>query len=134
MIEETLVIVKPDATARGLTDEILARFEAAGFEVVQQRRERPTEEFFHQLYAEHSAKPHFPALLAYMMSGEACFVRLRREDAIEEARCLVGPTDPDDAPEGTIRGDIGIDFRRNSVHAADCAASAKRELALAFPD
>jgi len=132
-MQETLIIIKPDATARGLAGEIIARLEAAGFEVVERRRDRPPEELFRQLYAEHSDKPHFPKLMAYMMSGEVCFLRVRREDAIEQARLLEGPTDPKDAPAGTIRGDLGIDFRRNSVHASDSLETARRELDLVFP-
>ena len=132
-MQETLVIIKPDATARGLTGEIIARFEDAGFEVVERRSERPPEELFLELYAEHRDKPHFPKLIAYMMSGEVCFLRRRREDAIEQARALEGPTDPDDASAGTIRGDLGIDFRRNSVHASDSPETARRELDLVFP-
>ena len=132
-MQETLIIIKPDATARGLAGEIIARLEGAGFEVVERRRERPPEELFRQLYAEPPIKPQSKLMTAYMMSGEVCFLRVRREDAIEQARLLEGPTDPEDAPAGTIRGDLGIDFRPNSVHASDSPDTARRELDLVFP-
>lgn len=134
MMQETLAIIKPDATARGLTGEIVSRFERAGFEIVQMRCEQADEGLFRELYAEHSHKPHFEQLIAAVTSGLVCFLRLRREDAIQQARVLVGPTDPEDAPAGTIRGDLALDFRHNSVHASDSERSARRELTLVFGD
>ena len=133
-MQETLAIIKPDATARGLTGEIIARFERAGFEVVQMRCEPASEELFRRLYAEHAHKPHFDMMIAAVTAGEVCFLRLRREDAVAQARRLVGPTDPADAAPGTLRGDYGIDFRHNSVHTADSEEAAERELRLVFGD
>ena len=133
-MQETLVIIKPDATSRGLIGEIVSRFERSGFEVVEMRCERHSEELFRRLYAEHAHKPHFEQMIAAVTDGVACFLRLRREDAVAQARQLVGPTDPADAPPGTLRGDLGVDFRHNSVHAADSQQAAERELRLVFGD
>ncbi len=132
MMQETLVVIKPDATARGLMGEIISRFERSGLQIVQMRAEPPDEALFRQLYAEHAHQPHFEQLIAAVTSGLVCFLRLRGEDAVQRARALVGPTDPAVAPKGTIRGDLGVDFRHNSVHASDSEKSAQRELALVF--
>lgn len=131
-MEETFVIVKPDAVERGLVGEIISRFEAAGFEIVRMRFEEPDPEFFRRFYVEHQGRPHFPRLIEYMTSGPSCFVEFRRENAVERARMLVGSTDPADAMPGTIRGDMGLDLPRNSVHAADCQDAAVREIGLVF--
>ncbi|MFW5868519.1 MAG: nucleoside-diphosphate kinase [Armatimonadota bacterium] len=131
-MEETLVIVKPDAVERGLVGEIISRFEAAGFEIARMRFGDFGEGLMQDLYAEHEAKPHFPRLIAYMTSGPCCYLELRREGAIERARALVGNTDPAEAAAGTIRGDMGLDLPRNSVHASDCADAARCEIDLIF--
>jgi len=133
-MEDTLVIVKPDAVKRGLVGEIISRFEAAGFEIVRMRFGDVSEDLIHRLYAEHEGKPHFPRLIAYMTSGPSCFMQLKRESAIERARMMVGETDPDEAAPGTIRGDMGLDLPRNSVHASDCGDAAQRETGLIFGD
>lgn len=132
-MEETLIIIKPDATSRKLVGEIISRFESAGFIIVQLLYGSPSRELMAEFYAEHQGKDFYEGLLEFMTSGVACFMRLGREDAIERARALVGPTDPAEAPAGTIRGDLGLDVRRNSVHASDSAQSAEREIALIFP-
>ena len=131
-MDRTLVIVKPDAVQRGLVGEVISRFEAAGFEIVRMRLGRPSGELVRRFYSEHEGKPHFARLVTYMDSGPSCFAELRREGAIEQARALCGATDPDDAAPGTIRGDLGIDLPRNSVHASDAPGSAEREIALIF--
>ena len=133
-MEETLVIVKPDATERGLAGRVIARFEDAGFEIAQMRGEVPPWELMAEFYAEHKGKDFYEPLLDFMTSGLACFMRLRREGAISGARALAGPTDPAEAPAGTIRGDFGLSVRKNSVHAADSPESAARELRLIFPE
>jgi len=133
-VERTLVIVKPDGTARGLVGRILSRFEGAGFAPVALRCTRFTEELARQFYAEHEGKPFFAPLIAYMTSGPVALLGLEREQAIERARQLCGKTNPLEAAPGTIRADYGLDGRRNTVHASDSAASARRELALVLPE
>jgi nucleoside-diphosphate kinase len=131
-MEETLVIVKPDAVGRGLVGEIISRLERAGFEIVRMRYENPARELIEHFYQEHREKPHFPRLVEYMASGPSCFIRLRRDDAVQRARSLVGDTDPTCARPGTIRGDLGLGLPRNTVHAADCSDAAAREIELIF--
>ena len=131
-MEDTLVIVKPDAVARGMVGEIISRFEAAGFEIVRLRFESPDASLIRRFYAEHQDRPHFDRLVKYMTSGPSCFAQLRRDEAVEQARRLVGATDPTCAAPGTIRGDVGLDLPRNSVHASDCLDAAAREIGLIF--
>lgn len=131
-MEDTLIIIKPDAVERGLVGEIISRFEAAGFEIKRMDFRRPGENLIQRFYQEHRDKPHFGRLVKYMTSGASCFVWLRREGAIERARELVGDTDPACAAAGTIRGDLGLDLPRNSVHASDCREAAATEIALIF--
>ena len=132
--ERTLVIVKPDGTARRLVGEIISRFEAAGFTLVALRLTAFTEELARQFYAEHEGKEFFEPLIAYMTSGPVALLGLEREQAIERARQLCGKTNPLDAAPGTIRADYGLDRRRNTVHASDSPTSANRELALVLPE
>jgi nucleoside-diphosphate kinase len=131
-MEETLVIIKPDAVQRGLVGEIISRFEAVGFEIAQMRLAEPDERLLRRFYEEHEGESYFPRLIAYMCSGPSCFLRLRRDAAVERARMLLGDTDPASAAPGTIRGDVGLDLPRNSVHASDCAVAASREVGLIF--
>ncbi len=133
-MEETLVIVKPDATGRKLTGRIISVFEEAGFEILQMRCEVPLREMMAEFYAEHKGREFYEPLLDFMTSGLACFIRLQREDAICRARGLAGPTEPAQAPAGTIRGDFGLNVRMNSVHASDSPESAAREIRLVFPE
>jgi len=132
--ERTLVIVKPDATARGLTGQIIARFEAAGFALVALRYQRLAEEAVREFYAEHRGKEFYEPLVAFMTSGPVALVGLERDGAIERARQLCGKTNPLEAAPGTIRADYWLDGRRNTVHASDSPASAQRELALVLPE
>ena len=127
--EQTLIIVKPDAVERRLIGEILGRFEAAGMAVRQMRMlqlDRPQAEGF---YAEHTGKPFFEGLVSYMTSGPCVVALLEGEAAIAGARALMGATNPAHADPGTIRGDLGLDNTRNSVHGSDSPASAAREIA-----
>ena len=133
-MEETLVIVKPDATGRSLTGRIISAFEDGGFEIVRMRCEVPARDLMAEFYAEHKGKEFYEPLLDFMTSGLACFMRLRREGAVSRARGLAGPTDPAEAAAGTIRGDFGLNVRMNSVHASDSPESAAREIRLIFPE
>ena len=132
--ERTLVIVKPDGTARGLVGEIISRFEGAGFALVALRYTAFTPELARQFYAEHDGKPFFEPLIGYMTSGPVALLGLERDQAIERARQLCGKTNPLEAAPGTIRADHGLNGQRNTVHASDSPASAQRELALVLPE
>ncbi|HHW50079.1 MAG TPA: nucleoside-diphosphate kinase [Pseudoclavibacter sp.] len=135
-IEETLVLIKPDGVARGLTGEILARLERKGFVLADIRLVHPTRELLEQHYAEHQGKPFFPALVDFMASGPIVAIRLQGQRVIEGVRILTGSTNPATAAAGTIRGDLGRDWgtdvQQNLVHASDSPESAARELALWF--
>ena len=103
--EETLVLVKPDGVARGLTGAILARIEAKGYSLVDIRLVEPDRETLERHYAEHEGKPFYEPLLEFMMSGPSVAIRLAGNRVIEGFRSLAGTTDPTTAAPGTIRGD-----------------------------
>jgi nucleoside-diphosphate kinase len=132
--ERTLVLIKPDAVRRGLVGEILGRFERKGLAVVELVQRRMDAELADQHYAEHVAKPFYPPLKAFMTGGPLVALILEGDGAIDVVRALVGVTDGRKAAAGTIRGDFSLSNRENLVHASDSADSAKREIALWFPD
>lgn len=135
-VEETLVLVKPDGVARGLTGQILARIEAKGYALVDIRLVQADRELLEQHYAEHAGKPFYEPLVEFMMSGPTVAIRVTGNRVIEGFRSLAGTTDPTTAAPGTIRGDLGRDWglavQQNLVHGSDSAESAARELALWF--
>jgi len=133
-IEATLLIVKPDGVRRGLVGEILRRVEAKGLtiEALDMRViERATAE---EHYGEHRDKPFFGELFDFITSGPVVVGKLSGESAITGWRNLMGPTDPADAPPGSIRGDLATVIGENIVHGSDSAESAARELKLFFGD
>ncbi len=132
--ERTLVIVKPDGVARGLTGEILSRFEKKGFSIVGLKVVLVDKGTAEKHYAEHSAKPFFPSLLSFITCGPAVVVCLEGNGAIGVVRGLVGPTSGLKAPPGTIRGDFALSGQNNLIHASDSPESAQRELALWFKE
>ena len=136
-IERTLILVKPDGVARGLSGSILARVEAKGYVVVAVDLRVPTRELLGQHYAEHEGKPFFAALVDFMSSGPVLAVVAEGQRVIEGFRALAGATDPTKALPGTIRGDLGRDWgeavQKNLVHGSDSVESATREIALWFP-
>lgn len=134
--EETLILVKPDGVARGLTGEILRRVEAKGYRIADLRMVTASRELLAEHYAEHEGKPFFEPLLEFMSSGPIVAVRAEGNRVIEGFRALAGTTDPTMAAPGTIRGDLGRDWgvavQQNLVHGSDSTLSAERELALWF--
>lgn len=134
--EETLILVKPDGVARGLTGEILRRVEAKGYTIVDLRMVNAPRELLEAHYEEHQGKPFFEPLVEFMMSGPIVAVRAEGNRVIEGFRSLAGATDPTVALPGTIRGDLGRDWglnvQQNLVHGSDSTLSAERELALWF--
>ena len=135
-IEETLVLVKPDGVARGLTGEILRRIEAKGYALVDIRLVQADQELLGKHYEEHVGKPFYEPLVSFMESGPVVAIRLAGNRVIEGFRSLAGTTDPTTAAPGTIRGDLGRDWglavQQNLVHGSDSPESAARELALWF--
>jgi nucleoside-diphosphate kinase len=132
MIEETLVIVKPDAVRRGLIGEVLSRIERKGLRIDEMRMLRIDRDLAERHYAEHSERPFFSELVDFITSGEVVVARVSGEKAVAVVRTLMGPTDPAEAPPGTIRGDYGVVITENLVHGSDSLESAKRELDLFF--
>ncbi|MGW9020804.1 nucleoside-diphosphate kinase [Leucobacter chromiiresistens] len=134
--EETLILVKPDGVARGLTGEIIRRIEAKGYRLTDLRFVAPDRELLAAHYAEHEGKPFYEPLLDFMSSGPSVAIRAQGERVIEGFRSLAGTTDPTTAAPGTIRGDLGRDWgervQQNLVHGSDSPESAARELALWF--
>src|ERR671916_959031 len=132
-MERTLILVKPDAFARGLTGEIVARFERKGLTIVAMRHMQVTEDLAKQHYAEHEGKPFFGELVEFITSGPIVAMVLEGQDAVKAARQVIGATNPLEAVSGSIRGDYAIEIGQNMVHGADSDESAEREANLFFP-
>lgn len=136
--ERTLVLVKPDAFARGLTGEVLRRIEAKGYRLAALEIRTPTEEMLAQHYAEHAGKPFYDSLIRFMSSGPVTAAVVEGVRCIEGFRSLAGPTDPTHARPGSIRGDLGRDWgegsTQNIVHGSDSPESAALEIGIWFPD
>ena len=130
--QRTLSIIKPDAVARNLIGEIIARFEKNGLRVVAARMLRLSREQAGGFYAEHEGKPFYNDLVAYMTSGPVVVQVLEGDDAIARNRQLMGATNPRNAEPGTIRADFAESVEANAVHGSDSAASAEREIAYFF--
>ena len=133
-MDRTLILVKPDAFARGLTGEIIARFERKGLKIVALKHMRATDDLAKQHYAEHAERPFFGELVAFITSGPLVAMVLEGQDAITAARQLIGATNPLEAATGSIRGDFAIEVGQNMVHGSDSPESAAREVKLFFGD
>lgn len=130
--ESTLLIVKPDGVRRGLIGEVLRRIEAKGMAIEQMRMETIDRATAEEHYGEHVEKPFFGELVDFITGGPVVLARITGESAISVCRRLMGPTDPIDAPPGTIRGDFATAITQNIVHGSDSTESATRELKLFF--
>lgn len=132
--EQTLVLIKPDALRRGLVGEIIGRFERKGLAIEALVLRRMDADLADRHYAEHLDKPFYPPLKAFMTGHRLIAMIVSGDRAIEVVRGLTGATDGRAAAAGTIRGDLSLSNRENLVHASDSAESAKREIALWFPE
>jgi nucleoside-diphosphate kinase len=132
-MERTLILIKPDAFARGLTGEIIGRFERKGLRLAAINQLTMTRELAEQHYAEHAGKPFFDDLVEFITSGPLISLVLEGEEAIRAARQMIGATDPLEASPGSIRGDYAVVIRYNMVHGSDSPESAAREIGLFFP-
>jgi nucleoside-diphosphate kinase len=133
-VDRTLILVKPDAFARGLTGEIIARFERKGLTIVALKHVQVAEDLAKQHYAEHAERPFFGELVAFITSGPLVAMVLEGQDAITAARQVIGATNPLEATTGSIRGDFAIEVGQNMVHGSDSPESGAREAALFFPE
>jgi nucleoside-diphosphate kinase len=133
-MERTLILIKPDAFARGLSGEIVARFERKGLRIVALRHMTVGDDLARRHYAEHEGKPFFGELVEFITSGPILAMVLEGDEAITAARQVIGATNPLEAAPGSIRGDFAIAVGQNMVHGSDSAESGRRETALFFPD
>ena len=133
-MERTLILVKPDAFARSLTGEIIARFERKGLRLAGMRQLTMERGLAERHYAEHEGKPFYEELVSFITSAPLVAMVLEGEEAITAARQVIGATNPLEASSGSIRGDYAIAVGQNMVHGSDSVASAQREVALFFPD
>src|SRR5213592_4130286 len=133
-MDRTLILVKPDAFARGLTGEIIARFERKGLRIVALKYMQMDKDLASQHYAEHEGKPFFGELVDFITSGSLIAMLLEGYEAVVAARQVIGATNPLEAAPGSIRGDFALEVGQNMVHGSDSNESAAREAKLFFPD
>ena len=133
MTERTLSIIKPDAVAKNVIGQIVARFEGAGLKVVAARLTQLSQADAEAFYAVHKARPFFKDLVSFMISGPVFVQVLEGEGAILKNRDLMGATDPKKAEKGTIRADFADSIDANAVHGSDAAETAANEIAFFFP-
>ncbi|KAJ8097469.1 nucleoside diphosphate kinase [Lipomyces tetrasporus] len=130
--EQTFIAIKPDGVQRGLISPIISRFEQKGYKLVGIKLTQPTKPLLEEHYADLTAKPFFPGLVNYMLSGPVCAMVWEGKDVVKTGRVLLGATNPLAAGPGTIRGDFAIDVGRNVCHGSDSVESAKKEIGLWF--
>jgi nucleoside-diphosphate kinase len=133
-VERTLILIKPDATRRGLAGEILRRFEARGLELRAARLVRVGRDLAERHYDVHREKPFFGELVEFITSGTTLALVLEGEGAIATCRSTIGATNPADASPGSIRGDLALSMPDNLVHGSDSPETAAAEVALWFGD
>lgn len=131
-MQDTYMMVKPEAFAAGNLADILSMVAANGFEIVRLKSFEMDQALAEKFYAVHKERPFFPDLVKYMTSGTVCGVHCRRDDAVVRMRELVGSTNPADAAAGTIRFRFGTDIGSNAVHASDSPENAQLELGIIF--
>jgi nucleoside-diphosphate kinase len=133
-VEQTLILAKPDAVARGLSGEILARFERRGLTLRAARLVTATRELGETHYAEHAAKPFFGELVDFITSGPTLAFVLEGEGAIATCRTTIGATNPAEAAPGSLRGSFALAMPNNLVHGSDSPEASAREIGIWFPD
>ena len=132
-VERTLSIIKPDAVAKNVIGQIMARFEGAGLKVVAARMMQLSTADAEAFYAVHRQRPFFKDLVSFMISGPVMVQAREGENAILKKRELMGATDPKKADKGTIRADFADSIDANAVHGSDAAETAAAEIAFFFP-
>ncbi len=130
----TLILIKPDAFERGLTGEVIARFEQKGLHPVAIKLMTANQAIAYEHYAEHSERPFFGELVEFITGGPLVAMVLEGVEAVKAARQLIGATNPVEAETGSIRGDFGTEVTFNLVHGSDSDESAARETAIWFPE
>ena len=133
-MDRTLILVKPDAFARGLTGEIIARFERKGLTIAALKLMTADRETAETHYAEHKERPFFGELVTFITSGPLVAAVLEGPEAVKAARQVIGATNPIEAATGSIRGDFALEIGENMVHGSDSDESATREAGIFFPE
>jgi nucleoside-diphosphate kinase len=133
-LERTLILVKPDAFARGLTGEVIARFERKGLRIVALKHMQMERSLAEEHYAEHNEKPFFGDLVDFITGGPLVAMVLEGYEAVVAARQVIGATNPLEASPGSIRGDYALEVQTNLVHGSDGPESSAREIGLFFPE
>ena len=133
-MERTLILVKPDAFERGLTGEIIARFERKGLRIAAMKHMTVDRPLAEEHYAEHRERPFFGDLVEFITGGPLVAFVLEGYEAVTAARQVIGATNPLEASPGSIRGDHGLEVQTNLVHGSDSPESAVRETSLFFPE
>ena len=133
-MDRTLILVKPDAFGRGLTGEVIARFERKGLVIAALKRMTVDRALAERHYAEHAEKPFFAELVEFITSAPLVAMVLEGREAVTAARQVIGATNPLEAVPGSIRGDYALDVQTNLVHGSDSPESATREVELFFPE
>jgi nucleoside-diphosphate kinase len=133
-MDRTLILVKPDAFARGLTGEVIARFERKGLRIAALKHMRVDEGLARRHYAEHEGKPFFGELVEFITSGDLVAMVLEGDEAVVAARQVIGATNPLEAAPGSVRGDYAVQIGQNLVHGSDSTESAAREVEIFFPE
>ena len=133
-IENTLSIIKPDATKRNITGSINAKFEDAGLNIIAQKRLQMTKDMAQKFYEIHKDRPFFNDLVDFMISGPVIAQVLRGENAVKLNRDIMGATNPKEAEIGTIRNEFAESIEANSVHGSDSIENAKSEIAFFFAE
>ena len=131
-MQQTLILLKPDAVQRRLVGELLSRFERKGLRIAGMKLVQCSRELAEKHYAVHKGKPFYESLLSFLTSGPTVAVALEGREAVAVGRTLMGLTDGAKAPPGTIRGDYAISVQNNLVHGSDSPENAATEIALWF--
>ena len=134
LLERTLIIVKPDAIQRGLTGEIIKRFEARGLKIIGMKLLQVDRALAEKHYDVHRERPFFAGLVAYIISAPVVVMALEGTDAIAAARATIGATKPAEAAPGSIRGDYGLEIGRNLVHGSDSVENGEIEVGNFFTE
>ncbi|HEX8065511.1 MAG TPA: nucleoside-diphosphate kinase [Thermoleophilaceae bacterium] len=130
----TLILVKPDAFARGLTGEVIARFERKGLRIAAMKQMTVERELAERHYEEHREKPFFGDLVEFITGGPLVAIVMEGHEAVVAARQAIGATNPLEAATGSIRGDLALEVQTNLVHGSDSPESAAREIGIFFPE
>lgn len=132
MADQTLFIVKPDAVQRNLIGEIISRFEKKDFKIIKLKMFNFTKKQAEEFYSVHSSKPFFKELVSFITSGRVVAAVIEGNNAIETTRLMIGTTKSFEAAPGSIRGDFGLGFTDNIIHASDSKESFEKEVKVVF--